>query len=104
MQDDWIETLLVGDDGVLWVGTKLKGLVKINLESGSLQQFQHDPEDSQSLSSNRIWTLHQDTDGVLWIGTDSGLNRLDVRQTQLQRISLRDSQSQGSEADAGDQY
>jgi len=98
LQDEWIETLLVGHDGVLWVGTKQKGLVRINLENRSLQHFQHDPEDSLSLSSNRIWDLHQDSDGVLWIGTDDGLNRLDVGETLFQRISFKPSQSLDSES------
>ncbi|MBM3840611.1 MAG: hypothetical protein FJ398_22150 [Verrucomicrobia bacterium] len=31
---------------------------------------------TNGLSNNNVWALHEDKDGVLWIGTERGLNRL----------------------------
>jgi PAS domain S-box-containing protein len=86
---------------VLWIGTLNGGLNKLVLRendaalwvlppamrmrsSKSKKQadhyfvrYQHDPAAPKSLSSNRVWDLLVDHFGVLWIGTDRGLCRLD---------------------------
>jgi signal transduction histidine kinase/ligand-binding sensor domain-containing protein/DNA-binding response OmpR family regulator len=85
---DWIEAILVDKDGILWVGTKRKGLVRLDMTKGEMESFQHDPQDPESLSDDRIWTLYQDHAGVLWIGTEHGLNRWDHTRHVFQRISL----------------
>lgn len=40
--------------------------------------YRNDPADEQSLSSNTIWDLLEDEDGVLWIATENGLNRFNA--------------------------
>ncbi|MCK5280961.1 MAG: sigma 54-interacting transcriptional regulator, partial [Cyclobacteriaceae bacterium] len=70
----------------LWIGT-YGGLNKLSSEyiSGinknksppSFISYIHDPEDPNSLSDNRIYSILEDQSGNLWIGTvDGGLNRL----------------------------
>jgi signal transduction histidine kinase/streptogramin lyase len=45
---------------------------------GTVTRYRHDPQNVNSLSSNAIESIYQDSDGMLWIGTsDAGLNRLD---------------------------
>jgi ligand-binding sensor domain-containing protein len=39
-------------------------------------QFQH-LSDAQGLSNNRVWAFTQDKYGLIWIGTQDGLNRFD---------------------------
>ena len=36
----------------------------------------HDPRDPGSLSHNEVHYLHEDAQGTLWVGTASGLNRM----------------------------
>ncbi|WP_456404627.1 two-component regulator propeller domain-containing protein [Thiolapillus sp.] len=86
--EGWIEALLVDKDGALWVGTKGKGLVRVDLSAGTLKHFRHDPKVQDSLISDRVWVLHQDQTGDLWVGTEQGLNRLDASRHRLSRISL----------------
>jgi signal transduction histidine kinase/ligand-binding sensor domain-containing protein len=66
--------------GGTWLGTA-SGLWYYG--SGSLEQqnpvqYQNDPADPTSLSSNVVTAIHEDHAGALWVGTGGGgLNRLD---------------------------
>ena len=54
------------------------GLFKLNIKSRKIQQYQSDPKNEKSLSSNLILSLFIDKTGVLWVGTDlSGVNIYD---------------------------
>ncbi len=72
-------TALVSDQHVLWIGTGGGGLNKLDIRSGSITFFMHDPGKSGSISENDITCL-LDGDTDLWIGTiNEGLCRLDKR-------------------------
>ena len=78
LSSSWISSLLVDQDGTLWIGTNGGGLNRLAANSQIFQRFKHDPENPNSLSHNRIRSLFQDSNGFLWIGTDGGgLNRYD---------------------------
>lgn len=76
---DAVSTLLVDSHGVLWVGFYRGGLSRFNPASGSaIGNFTHyraDPENLSSLSSDTIFTLYEDSNQVLWVGTENGLSR-----------------------------
>jgi ligand-binding sensor domain-containing protein len=63
--------------GVLWIGTDDQGLNKVYLDENRkplrYKQYRHDPDNPNSLSSNRIYSFYTDNTGKLWIGTDNGL-------------------------------
>ncbi len=63
--------------GEVWVGTSGDGLERYDPASGSWRRYVHDPDDPRGLSNNSVETIHEDRDGVLWIGTRTGLNRFD---------------------------
>ena len=65
-------------ENALWVGTRDGGLVRLDLASGALRRFAHDPADASSLADDRIYALHLDGEGRLWVGTDGGLDLLDA--------------------------
>lgn len=69
----------VGSNGNLWVGTLGGGVVEFDRETRTVRnQFLNDPDDSGSLSANRVRCLYEDRRGDLWIGTSGGgLNRWD---------------------------
>ena len=69
--------------GTLWIGTG-GGLDRFepDAQDGPFLHLRHDPDgaptgDATSLSHNFVRTLYEDRDGILWIGTRRGLNRLD---------------------------
>lgn len=55
--------------GNLWIGTFGGGLQCFR--DGKFTTFTM----TNGLSNNFVWALHADADGVLWIGTENGLNR-----------------------------
>ena len=77
------------NQGTLWLGSDGGGVIRFEPDTGVLQHFVNDPEDTRSLSSNRVKALHVDGNGFVWIGTDGGgLNRLDPVSQRISRIPL----------------
>ncbi len=95
LPDNSIPSLFEDRSGVLWVGTA-NGLSKDNRRGRQVLRYrqQADPlpvgsyevdvskllqePEPAILSDGRVLTLHEDEDGVLWMGTlNGGLNRLD---------------------------
>ncbi len=61
----------------LWVGTRGIGLFKYDIKQNKTEHFHYQPENSNSLSSDRIDVMTIDVNDNLWIGTDSALVRFD---------------------------
>ncbi|MFC5527212.1 ATP-binding protein [Rhodanobacter ginsengisoli] len=76
LYDNGIASLLFDRDGRLWAGGLEAGLNRYDAASGKFLHWQHDPHDPSSLSSDKVWTIAQDVDGSLLVGTVHGLDRL----------------------------
>ncbi len=76
LYDNGIASLLFDRDGRLWAGGLEAGLNRYDAASGKFTHWQHDPHDPASLSSDKVWTIAQDVDGSLLVGTVRGLDRL----------------------------
>ncbi len=78
-----ITSLLVDHLGELWIGTYTGGLNKLipgpgDDSTATFIHYIHNPQKPGSVSHNFIYSLHEDHDGVLWIGTmGGGVNRFD---------------------------
>lgn len=46
-------------------------------------RFEHEPANPHSLSQNFVWSLLIDRAGIVWIGTDGGLNKLDAKKEKF---------------------
>jgi ligand-binding sensor domain-containing protein/signal transduction histidine kinase len=60
-------------DSLLWFCTD-SGLIRKNLKTGSIYRFLNEAGNSNSLSSELVFTILKDKEDNLWIGTASGLN------------------------------
>jgi signal transduction histidine kinase/ligand-binding sensor domain-containing protein len=75
-------------EGMLWIGTNGGGLNRLDRASASeagedqFIHYQSIPTDTRSLSHNVVWSIHQDEEGVIWVGTSTGLDRFDRERTQ----------------------
>lgn len=75
-----IHILLEDKDGDIWVGTG-NGLNLLALSNGSansrFKRFMARDGNPGTLSSSYISSIYQDRSGIIWVGTDNGLNRMD---------------------------
>ncbi|MBN1536649.1 MAG: PAS domain S-box protein [Anaerolineales bacterium] len=66
------------DSNILWIATADSGMDKFDKSTETFTHYQTDPQNSNSLSSNNLMTLFQDSEGILWIPTlGGGLDRYD---------------------------
>lgn len=72
-----------GDASILWIGTYGGGLYRFEGKKEMFTRYKYNPGRPGSLSNNRIQSIYIDTTGILWVGTDSGLNTLDKKKNKF---------------------
>lgn len=82
--------LLVDSKGRLWIGTDGKGLLRCTSPSGTCEPLAHLPGSPTSLSHDRVRSLHEDRRGTIWVGTTSGLNRVEPATGGFTRFEARE--------------
>jgi signal transduction histidine kinase/CheY-like chemotaxis protein/streptogramin lyase len=76
LHENGIASLLIDSHGRLWAGGLEAGLNRYDADTGSFTHWGHDPHDPSSLSSDKVWTIAQDVDGSILVGTVRGLDRM----------------------------
>jgi ligand-binding sensor domain-containing protein len=82
-------SLLEDDKHNLWIGTENGGLDMINLTNfqnrvNTFIHFKNDPSLGTSLSNNSVYSLCQDEQGNIWIGTyGDGVNRINLQEDKF---------------------
>ncbi|PPK87117.1 signal transduction histidine kinase [Neolewinella xylanilytica] len=81
---------VVGAPEELWLGTK-QGLLHFRPngeapEGYALQLYYHREEDPNSLTTDDVANIWQDRPDEVWVGTNNGLNRMDVATGRFERI------------------
>ncbi len=72
-----ITSMLFDQSGILWVGTKNMGLIKIILAEPKFHSISASSDEPFNLNTYNFTAVLVDKDGVLWLGTDSdGLYRI----------------------------
>ena len=70
-----VRAIVQDQQGFMWFGTWLGGLNRY--DGYTFKVYKHDDQDDRSLGSDSIWALYVDRAGVLWIGTNEGMDRYD---------------------------
>jgi ligand-binding sensor domain-containing protein/two-component sensor histidine kinase len=81
-------------NGNLWLATN-NGLFEMKLgpkKYGNylevqLVQYKHEPDNENSLSSSQVSNIFEDSEGIMWIGTELGLNRFDKQKKHFTRFT-----------------
>lgn len=65
--------------GTLWLGTDSSGLHRFDPATGRFTVYQHDVNRRDTLSDNRVNSVHFDRAGTMWVGTQDGLDKFDAK-------------------------
>ncbi|WEK37448.1 MAG: two-component regulator propeller domain-containing protein [Candidatus Pseudobacter hemicellulosilyticus] len=72
-----VHALLKDGQGRLWIGLFAGGINRYDPATGAMRQYLQQSSDPHSLLGNHIFSLYQDKEGIIWVGTDQGLNKYD---------------------------
>mgnify|MGYP000067782600 CR=1 FL=1 len=85
LSHDQVVSLQLTPDNRLWIGTWGGGLNRLDLndpasadpQTARFTRYRHADDEPASLSDDNVWAIHRSADGLLWLGTQGGLNRFD---------------------------
>lgn len=70
----------------LWIGTH-SGINVLDLSTGDVRLYSHNPNDNTSLPHNRVRSIYQDSTGQIWVGTSAGLSYFDSAMDGFKRAT-----------------
>jgi signal transduction histidine kinase/ligand-binding sensor domain-containing protein/CheY-like chemotaxis protein/HPt (histidine-containing phosphotransfer) domain-containing protein len=77
----------------LWLATKDGGLARWNRASDDFTTYRHDAHDATSLASDAVRAVLVDQRGLVWVGTDAGIDVLDPKTGQIDHLRHRDGEA-----------
>lgn len=83
---DVVRALFEDSHGNILVGAN--GLSILHRETGTWQNYLHDPRDPTTISSPNITSITQDNDSIYWIIASNGLNRFNLNTGKFQHLNL----------------
>lgn len=81
-----IEAIIQSSDGQIWIASD-KGLMIYNHALDNFWRFHHEASNPYSLKNDFVLTLFEDQEQLMWIGTLSGVNRWDPKQTTFTQFN-----------------
>ncbi len=61
-------------NGYIWIGGWESGLVRFDEQTGKFKHYRHIPDNPNSLISNNVIDIYEDSSGNLWVGQGVGLS------------------------------
>ncbi|MEZ4858701.1 MAG: two-component regulator propeller domain-containing protein [Flavobacteriaceae bacterium] len=80
-----LKKMLILKNQRIVLGTNI-GLLLYNLKTRQYETFTQDPEDTKSLSHSDVVSLFQSKEGIIWIGTRNGLNKIEKEKPDFAHI------------------
>ena len=69
------------------LGTDL-GLNALNLLTGEVEQYYHNPFNQNSITDNEIWKIRSDPNSDLWFATSNGVSRLKISEKLFEYLAV----------------
>ncbi len=88
ISDNDILYLFVDNEGDMWVGTGDGGLNFYESNRNSFKTYRWTLNCSNCISNNTIRSITQGKDGLIWIGTDEGLNSLNKKTGKINTYKI----------------
>jgi ligand-binding sensor domain-containing protein len=70
-------------NGFIWMGTHNQGLFRYNPKAGVMDHFHTAAAGQYRLSNNIVYRILEDNSGLIWIGTEWGLNVFDPENERM---------------------
>ncbi|MEI6946088.1 two-component regulator propeller domain-containing protein [Paraflavisolibacter sp. H34] len=86
-QDTWYTCLYQDGGGTTWAGSYGNGLSVYDSAAGRTANFRYDPKNRNSLASDRVNSIFEDSRHRLWIATEGGLCRYRPQTADFQRYT-----------------
>ncbi|SEM40401.1 diguanylate cyclase (GGDEF) domain-containing protein [Pseudoxanthomonas sp. GM95] len=83
---DVVPTLIEVRPGVVWLGTDTHGILQASAEAPHLRYIEHNPMLATSLGEGSVFSLLRDHSGMLWVGTDRAVARMDTNGAAFQTL------------------
>jgi signal transduction histidine kinase/ligand-binding sensor domain-containing protein len=81
-----VETIYQDRKGFIWAGTRF-GLSMF--DGTHFRNFLHDPLDTSSLGGTRVFKMHEDKSGMLWVASENfGLSRIDLNTFRIRNFPI----------------
>ncbi len=86
LNNEIIRSLNLDSDSLLWVGSN-NGLFFYDENADVFHVFKHNPEQVNTISANKIFSLFEDNVGLVWIGTEGGgVNMLNKKRKNFKTL------------------
>lgn len=87
--NNWYTCLLKDAGGVTWAGTYGNGLNFYNTRTGESGNFRYDAANPNSIGSDRVNSVFEDSRHILWLATEGGLCAFNPQQHSFTRYTTR---------------
>ncbi|MCU4176075.1 ligand-binding sensor domain-containing protein [Carboxylicivirga sp. N1Y90] len=87
LPDDNIMKLYRDERDGLWIGSRTKGLILMDVKINPFVHYYSVP-DKPSLHGNSVFAFEEDNQGNLWVGTIDGLTKCRLDESEYERIQL----------------
>jgi signal transduction histidine kinase/ligand-binding sensor domain-containing protein len=77
ISNNFIQSLAESRNGDLWIATSGGGICRYDRRKDQFIRFQNDPGNANTLATDDVNTVLEDSKGQLWAGTLNGLDRYD---------------------------
>ena len=84
----------------LWLGTEEDGIIIYDIKQNGSSKIINDPLSANSLSGNMVQAICRDWTGVIWVGTNEGINKLNLNANKFVHIDRNGKNKSGLNSDA----
>ncbi len=88
--DGLIMAFFIDSDNNIWLGSDIGGLAKFDRENDIFIRYTKSLSDTNSLNSNNVFSIYEDSKGRFWIATEKGLNLMDRKKGTFSKITVAD--------------
>lgn len=84
----WVTSIIVDRKNQLWATTFGYGIYLRNSSTGKIEQLRYDEKNPHSLINNRVTSIFEDSNGSIWVATESGLCKWNERERNFTRFGM----------------